>query len=40
MGYPPTTATAFELEMRRLGLDERTCAKSKEFWLIAASATA
>jgi hypothetical protein len=30
MGYAPTTATAFELEMRRLGLDKRTCAKSKE----------
>jgi hypothetical protein len=30
MGYPPTTATEFELQVRRLGLDERTCAKSKE----------
>jgi hypothetical protein len=30
MNHSPTMATAFELQVRRLGLDERTCAESQE----------
>jgi hypothetical protein len=30
MGYQPDIATAFEAEVRRLGLNTQTCASSKE----------
>ncbi len=33
MGYQPALATAFEEQVRKLGLDSRTCAKSKELRL-------
>ncbi len=33
MGYQPALATAFEEQVRKLGLDLRTCAKSKELRL-------
>ena len=29
MAFPFTLPTAFELQVRKLGLDERTCAKSR-----------